>query len=364
MVKTSSQANSSHYARRLRRRNVFYITRHLCSVVNYQHVNTCFVLLSCSLVKGMVGKKGNNNNNRQFRYGDDESQKFLDDVVGTAPRRQGAQYEQMDTSTNFTPRDGWTSEVYSRLDGGSRRHPNHGCLSCSVLLYSILLSFAGIAVIVVAYLQKKIRLLPLCPNCSDLEVGLYTTGGLITAIGILGIASAVVRMKCLAIPFTIVIIFIGLVFLAGGVVCIVMRANLKDIDLLPLWKSTLQSTPTFICDVEGNLKCSGFSVGCCLTNYTPVDFNVPLANLSYCYINSANGTFLSADTLQVITWPGDVCDLGCVNNNFTTMCDVAIRSEIQSNFIPIVASMIPFGVLSFVVGVFAICMTRKKGAMR
>jgi len=300
---------------------------------------------------------------KQFRYGeDDETEAFIANATN-APRKNGT-YEPMDVSMNFGPREGWTSEVYQQIDGGERRDPKHGCLSCSVLVYAILLAFGGIALIIVSYLQSKLHLLPLCPDCDAVQLGLYVAGGVVLAIGILGIASAVARIKCLAIPFTIIIVLIGLAFLAIGVVCIIWRSSLDTIDLLPLWTSTLHSSPDFLCDVQSQLTCSGFSDGCCVTNYTSVDLSDALLNASYCYLTMGNGVYWSSSTLTAVTWPTDVCDFSCNSNNYTTMCDVQIRSKISSNFIPIVASIMPFGLISVVIGVFAICMTRRTGLAR
>jgi hypothetical protein len=273
--------------------------------------------------------------------------------------------EQMDTTMSFSPRAEWTSEIYSRVDGGGRKTPNHGVLSCSVMVFSLLIAFGGVGIIILGYLEKSKKLLPLCPSCDDVVLGLYITGAIVLAIGVLGITAAVARIKCLAIPYTILIVLVGLVFLAGGIVCVLIRTDAGTLDLSTLWEKTVESTPTFICEVEGNLQCSGFSRGCCKTNFTALDPYVPFANLSYCFLTLSNGTFSAVNAAYTpVTWPTSDCVMGCRNNNFTTQCDAAIREEIKEHIVPIAASMLPFGVLSVVMGVFSLCMTRKKGAAR
>jgi hypothetical protein len=291
---------------------------------------------------------------------------YVEGLISGAPKRNTSKHgEPMDTSMNFAPKDEWTSEIYSRLDGGSRKDPKHGCLSCTVLIFSILIAFCGVGIIIMAYLEKQRHWLPLCPSCNNLVLGLYIAGGVVLAIGTLGIAAAVARIKCLAIPYTFLIVIVGLLFLGGGVFCVLVRENVDSMDLLSVWKATIRETPNLICELEGNLQCSGFSQGCCKTNYTAVDPYVPLANLSFCYLTLANGTFAAVNpSYTPITWPSDICIMGCKNNNFTTMCDVAIRNEIKEHIIPIAASMLPFGLLSLIIGIFSICMTRKKGSAR
>ncbi|CUG92187.1 tetraspannin-like protein, putative [Bodo saltans] len=281
------------------------------------------------------------------------------------PLNQGGPREQMETSMNFSPRAEWTSEIYSRVDGGDRKTPNHGVLSCSVMVFSLLIAFAGVGIIILGYLEKAKHLLPLCPNCDDVVLGLYIAGGIVLAIGVLGITAAVARIRCLAIPYTILIVLVGLVFLAGGVVCVLIRTDTGTLDLSTLWTKSVESAPTFICEVEGNLQCSGFSSGCCKTNYTALDPYIPFANLSYCFLTLPNGTFTKVDASYTpVTWPSSDCVMGCSNNNFTNQCDEAIRQEIKDHIIPIAASLLPFGILSVIMGVFSLCMTRKKGAAR
>jgi hypothetical protein len=86
--------------------------------------------------------------------------------------------------------------------------------------------------------------------------------------------------------------------------------------------------------------------------------------MSFCYLTLANGSFTDVSTFLPVTWPSEVCVPGCKNNNYTTLCDVAIRNEIKSNLIPILASMLPFGALCILVSIFNLCMTRKQGCCR
>lgn len=300
-------------------------------------------------------------NNRQFKHGNDESSDYINQITQSKGTGGGGRrYEQMDISMNSQE---WT-DTYRPYQNANDKDTkaSFGCMSLCVLIFSILIMLGGIALIVIGALQKKDNIIPLCPNCEQVEIGLYATGGIIVFIGLLGFLAALCRVKALAVPFMIFIFLFGLVFLGGGVFCIIMRENPDTVNLLGLWKSTVQSSPQFACNLQQELGCSGFQSGCCSTNQTSVDGWTPsMLNMSsFCYINGNNGTAYDVLNRSIqLAWPAAVCPVGCPTN-FTTMCDVAIRNEIQTHLIPILVVLIGLGVLSIVMGILSLCMTSSK----
>jgi hypothetical protein len=302
---------------------------------------------------------------------DDHSDAFISKVVGAA-HVKSAPAEQLQEERSST----WTSDIYYRLEN-EERGGKRSCLSIFVLVISTVITMLGAGLVVLGIVQKERDVLPLCPGCRNLSTGLYISGSIVAAIGLIGILAAVTRRKVFAVPFTFLIAMLGIMFIVIGGGAVVYNASIDSIDLQSLWETTVQNDPSLICSIQNQLQCSGFRQGCCRgtsianRNSTISVYDAPqlhfqsllndAANNTWCYFYLANGTTVDQNNTD-ISWPAKDCAPACIVENaaYTTTCNDALRHQIKKYLLPIAATGLGLGIIFLVLGGQAICMTRKK----
>ena len=213
--------------------------------------------------------------------------------------------------------DTWRSARYSLDDG---RTPHEAtCSRCIVVSVSLLLALCGLLALVVALIERSHKILPLCPHCNTVVLGLYICGGGLLLVALLGVLGGKTQKKCCAFPFAAVAVAVAVVFLALAAAASVYYLELKTMDLYPLWHDAVLNDKEFICDVQESLHCSGIRDGCCNTNSTPVIINVS----AFCYINT---------TLKP-NWVNDVCVPSCASNKYMTRCDPPLQQKIKDHML-------------------------------
>lgn len=311
----------------------------------------------------------------KYKHGstnDEYSDAFIEQTLSSAPRSSQREMKPQTTASkarlmNDSERREWTEEIYS----SERRKPKADCScgSCTVMVFSIILFLIGLGIIVFGAVEKKQKLLPLCPNCDDVITGMYIAGGAVMFVSLFGIAAARLRHKCMAVPFTFFIVILGLGFIAVGVAAIIFKSGVKSFNLEPLWHDAVRDDPDFICSIQTNLKCSGFD-HCCYTNSSGsslVNQSAAYAVLlrdddsspttpvlggnasAFCYITSSNGTIPETAVRQCVT--------SCSSNTFTKTCDAALRDELEQHMVPFIAAVFPAGLFMFIMAVVSIKMT-------
>ena len=248
------------------------------------------------------------------------------------------------------------SDIYTRFASEDVKS-RPGCMSYSVLIFSTLFTLFGIVIVVLDILSTDAEIISVCPSCMSIKNIGYITGTSVALAGLLGVAASLSRHKCLAIPFAILILVLGLACLALGIFVVLLQVGeLTASKLTPMWESAVRSQPNAICDIQSRLGCSGFNYGCCYTNETAIPHGIASA---FCFITTANGSTYSANG-SAVTWPKEICVPSCtVTANQTTPCDDALENEIKKYTVPITAIVFSMGVVFIVTTVMSILMTRK-----
>lgn len=201
---------------------------------------------------------------------------------------------------------------HQRYPEGNRKRTPFGFMSCFVLFVAVLLLLGGVALIVIGFLQRDHKIIPLCPHCTEVQIGACTAGGMFALFGIVGFIASLLRLRVVAVPFMLTALLCGLLLLGGGVFCLVLRLNPDVIDLLDVWEQAVQSSPEFVCHMQQELLgCSGFQLGCCATNQSSVQGTSSSTLIkSFCYINNGNSYYPQKGTnvdvrnrSQVVLWP-------------------------------------------------------------
>lgn len=262
----------------------------------------------------------------------------------------------------------WTSDKYNyvTLQSDSDRRPASSWLSRFVFGFSVLLILAGLALIIIAIVAKTKRdFLPLCPNCSMFITSIAVFGVVLFLVGALGVAAALIRKRVLAIPYMILMILMGLGCAALAIGVLVFQNAVSVTELEPLWKNAVQNDQSVICDLQSELRCSGFGPRQCC-NQAPANSTPPNAlqnstNSSFCYwkVTHSNGTAGYVDPLGIsVLWPPLVCAPQCIETNaYSTPCDDSLQRLIKDHLYPMIGTLFPLAILLLTVGLFAFRMT-------
>lgn len=337
------------------------------------------------------------------RPGRDDTDDYIAALTGSSPKKKGStlQDEEMAGAA-----DGWTSSSYARLRDNRENSQGHNCSSIIVMCFSVLLFLIGVGVIVIAAIEKDQKLLPICPKCDQTLVYLYIAGGAIILVALIGAAAAKIRKKIIAVP-NIIFLFILAIALLGASIAIIIFSTGNGLGIKAAWIEDVADSPADICELQNELQCSGFELGCCYgpdfnsttttTTTTPMTTtasNSSSANSSTSATTSATTTTTTTTTPPPTTtsgnssgtntttttptttaapstdfcytmqngvapdWVAQVCVPGCSSNIYAHTCDDALRNKIKSNMGAILGGTIPLALLMLVVAALSWRMTK------
>jgi hypothetical protein len=269
-------------------------------------------------------------NTKKFQYasGDESDTTAFLASAGVRDQREQQQQQQMTTApeTWYTPHD----------DGRPRFRNNASRVV--VLVFSVFLLLAGIAVCIVGRVQQDKKILPLCPHCSQLVTAMYAFGGALIVLSLIGLGSGVTRFKPLAFFFTFLMILLAIAFIAAGFAVVVFETGLKESEVETLWTDAIQDEGSMVCDLQDQLHCSGFNACCGLVNGT-TNITIPACNAT-------------SGQLQQ-------CDWRCTTSNqqYTEPCNTKVEDEVKSNFKPLIGIAFALAFVMIFVAVAAVRQT-------
>ena len=352
----------------------------------------------------------------------DDTDDYIAALTGSSPKKNRANTIQDEEMHNAAV-DTWTSNSYARLRDNRDKAQGHNCASVMVMGFSVLLFLIGVGLIVIGAIEKDQKLLPICPQCDKIVLGMYIAGGIVIAIALLGAAAANLRMKVLAVPY-IVFLFLISIALLGVSAAVIVFSTGNGLGLKEAWIHDVVADSSEICSIQNDLQCSGFELGCC---YGP-DYNIttsttaaPANTTSTASTTAPNTTTTEAttstttpttttttetttttDTTTTVEttsttaanttttgttttanttsstpappggdycytlqngnpppWVAQVCVPGCASNSFAVTCDDAIRSKLKSNLGAIIGATIPLAFIMILTAILSWRMTKR-----
>ena len=346
------------------------------------------------------------------RPNNNDTDDYIAALTGSSPKKKGStlQDEEMAGAA-----DGWTSSSYARLRDNREKSQGHNCSSIIVMAFSVLLFLIGVGVIVIAAIEKDQKLLPICPKCDQTLVYLYIAGGAIILVALVGAAAAKIRKKIIAIP-NIIFLFILAIALLGASIAIIVFSTGNGLGIKNAWIHDVMDAPSDVCDLQNELQCSGFELGCCYgpdfnsttTTTTTAPMTTTASNSSStnssststsanttttmstttttttttttAALSSGNGSTTGSNTTTTTSasttsapstdfcytiqngvapdWVAKVCVPGCSANIYAHTCDSALRDKIKSNLGAILGGTIPLALIMLLVAALSWRMTK------
>jgi hypothetical protein len=200
---------------------------------------------------------------RRFKFGrenTEETDAFIGQVAASAPKLSSApnlQAHEMNDMTTTTRSYYTSGDVY----GNAPKQYKNSCSRIVVIFLSIIIALLGVAMFVLATVQKTKKVLPICPNCDEVMKGVYIAGGVLVSVGLLGLISAIFRNRVLGYIFCVLFGVTGIALIAAGGAMVAFDKGVGDLTLDNAWAAATKNDPDTVCQVQSHFNCSGFK-GC------------------------------------------------------------------------------------------------------
>lgn len=209
-----------------------------------------------------------------------------------------------------------------------------------------LLLAASVALALLAVVQRRDRVIPICLDCSTVVTIMFAACGACGGLSLWAFAGSFWRRRCLAYPLAAIFVLLAMACLVIAVVTTIIEAGGGDVDLRRLWTLAVSEDPDMICSLQLHLHCSGFDTSC----------NTNTNN------NTSTPSTPSASPVTTSATQHEQCSPLCgPSNNFVQPCGGPFHQELLDNLLPVVIASYATA-LMFVAGAIASVRMTKSSA--
>eukprot|EP00760_Papus_ankaliazontas_P029466 PhM_4_TR4252/c0_g1_i1/m.64253 len=259
--------------------------------------------------------------------------------------------------------DAWYHSHLSRYGDaagvGGGQSDGSTCAKYGLYFLNGLFMLVGIALVVAGVMMRSSDTMHFCKKCTNLAIAPICFGAFIVLTAVIGIYGVLRRGRCLLLMYLMFLLIVVVSLVVLLVTALVF--NFSEPDLSGPWHSAVRNEPSFVCDIQNALECSGFDSGCCdgpVRNHTTT--SSPQVHLNRIRVlqalasSSTNTTAPQCYSLDANgyppAWVNQTCVAGCSANKYRAQCKTVLKDDLKKK-LGVFTGVVGGAVVLFLLGV-------------